>query len=203
MTDKEPTPQKSWFRKGNRKVIALVAGSVVVVGSAFGVQALADSKPYAHMKLIASDGGGWHGGRDHNRGGRRGHHGGFSNLSETEIEARVERMVKHVAIEIDATAEQQEKITTLVTALAADLKPIREQMRTTREEITELLVADTIDRAALEDVRSAGIAEAERISKNLVKAAADVAEILSTEQREMLNERIKEFRGKGRGRHRG
>ena len=125
------------------------------------------------------------------------------NLSEAEIEAKVERMVMHLAIEIDATAEQQEKITGLVTALASDLKPLGEQMRTTREEIRELLVADNIDRAALEEVRATGIAEAERISKNLVNAAADVAEILTAEQRELLDERLKDFRSRGGGRHRG
>jgi Spy/CpxP family protein refolding chaperone len=111
--------------------------------------------------------------------------------------------VKHIAIEIDATDEQQAKITTLVTALAADLTPVREQMHDARQEIRELLVAETIDRGALEAVRATGIAEAERISKNLVNAAADVAEILTAEQRELLSERLKDFRSKGGGRHRG
>ncbi len=202
MTDNESTPKKSWLQKGNRKVIALVAGTVTIVGGAFGVQALADSNTYAHMKIMSGDMGGWHGGGRH--GGKHGaRHGGFSNLSEAEIEAKVERMVMHLAIEIDATAEQQEKITGLVTALASDLKPLGEQMRTTREEIRELLVADNIDRAALEEVRATGIAEAERISKNLVNAAADVAEILTAEQRELLDERLKDFRSRGGGRHRG
>ena len=200
MTDKEQAPQKSWFQKGNRKVIALVAGTVTIVGGAFGVQALADSNTYAHMKVAASDVGGWHSGGRH---GGRGHHGGFSRMSEAEIEAKVERMVKHLAIEIDATDAQQEKITTLATALAADLKPIREQMREARQEIQELLVADTIDRAALEQVRATSVAEAERISKNLVDAAADVAELLTAEQRQLLNERLEDFRPRGGGRHRG
>ena len=41
------------------------------------------------------------------------------------------------------------------------------------------------------------------ISKNLVGALADVAEVLSPEQRKVLDERIKEFRFMGRGWHRG
>lgn len=202
MTDKEQTEKKRCSGKGHRKAVALVAGAVVIVGSAFAFNAFADTNSYAHMKLISGDMGGWHGSAHH--GGKHGgHHGGFSKMSEAEIEAKVERMVKHLAIEIDATDEQQDKITDLVTALAADLKPLGEQMRTTREEIRELLVADEIDRAALEEVRATGIAEAERISKDLVNAVADVAEILSVEQRELLNERLKEFRPRGGGRHRG
>jgi periplasmic protein CpxP/Spy len=200
MTDKEPTEKKRYSRKG--KGIAFLAGTVAIVGSAFAFHAFADTNSYAHMKLMSGDMGAWHG-SSHHGGKHGGHHGGFSNMSEAEFEAKVERMVKHLAIEIDATDEQQDKITELVTAFAADMKPIREQMRTTREEIRELLVADEIDRAALEEVRATGIAEAERISKDLVDAVADVAEVLTAEQRELLNERLKEFRPRGGGRHRG
>jgi len=198
MSDKESTPQKGWFQKGNRKVIALATGTVIVISSAFGVQAFADSKTYAHMQLYAGDNGGWQ--RD---GWRGGHHGRFSEMSDAEIEARIERMVKHVAIEIDATAEQQEKITTLVNMVAKDLKPVHDRMRATGKEIHDLLLADTIDRSALETLRAERLADAERISKNLVSALADVAEVLSPEQRKVLDERINQFRSMHRGRHRG
>ncbi len=198
MSDNTSTPHKGWFQKGNRKVIALATGTVLVISSAFGIQALADSKTYAHMQLYASDIGGWH--RD---GWRGGHHGRFSEMSDAEVEAKIERMVKHVAIEIDATAEQQEKITTLVTTVAKDLKPVHEQMRAAGKEIHDLLMADSIDRAALEKVRADRLAEADRISKNLVNAVADVAEVLTAEQRNVLDERIKQFRSMGKGWHRG
>jgi len=198
MSDKESTPQNGWFQKGNRKVIALATGTVIVISSAFGVQALAHSKTYAHMQLYAGDIGGWH--RD---GWRGGHHGRFSEMSDAEIEAKIERMVKHVAIEIEATAEQQEKITTLVNMVAKDLKPVHEQMRAAGKEIHDLLMADTIDRTALEQLRADQLAEADRISKSLVNAVADVAEVLTAEQRNVLDERIKQFRFMGKGMHRG
>ena len=124
-------------------------------------------------------------------------------MSEAEIEAGIERMVKHVAIEIDATGEQQEKIIKLVTALAKDLQPLRDQMRAAGKEIHDLLLADTIDREALEKLRAERLAEAGRISQNLVNAVVEVAEVLSPEQRKLLDERIREFRSM-RGRwHRG
>jgi Spy/CpxP family protein refolding chaperone len=193
MSDKSDTVKSGWFRKRNRKLIALATGIAIAIGGVFGVQALADSKAYGHMKLYAGNYGGGHGG----------HHMSFSDLSDEELEARIERMVKHVAIEIDATEEQQDRITALVTAAAKDLKPVHDRLRATGKEIHDLLVADSIDRTALEKLRAERLAEAEMISKNLVSALADVAEVLSPEQRKVLGERIKEFRSMGRGWHRG
>ena len=193
MSEKSDTVKSGWFRKRNRKIIALATGVAIAIGGVFGVQALADSKAYGHMKLYAGYQGGGHGG----------HHKGLSDLSDQEIEARIERMVKHVAIEIDATEEQQDRITALVTAAAKDLKPVHERLHATGKEIHNLLLADPIDRAALEKLRAERLAEAETISKNLVGTVADVAEVLSPEQRKALDERIKEFRSMGRGWHRG
>ena len=193
MSDKQDTAKTGWFRKGNRKVIALATGIAIAIGGVFGVQALANSKTYGHMKLYAGYNGGWHGG----------HHKGFADISDADIEAHIERMVKHVAIEIDATQEQQEKITALATAVAKDLKPAHDRMRATGKELHDLLLADTIDRTALEQLRAERLADAEGISKNLVSALADVAEVLSPEQRKVLDERIKQFRSMRRGWHRG
>ena len=193
MSDKQDTTRKGWFRSGNRKVIVLVTGTAIAVGSIFGVQAFANSKTYEHMKLNAGYSSGWHGGD----------HKGFAAWSDADIEAQIERMVKHVAIEIDATQEQQDKITALATAVAKDLQPVRDRMRATGTELHDLLLADTIDRVALEQLRAERLADAERISKNLIGALADVAEVLSSEQRKVLDERINQFRSMRRGGHRG
>ncbi len=193
MSDKPGTNKKGWFRSGNRKLVVFVTGAAIAMGGIFGVQAFANSNAYGHMKLYAGYNGCWHGG----------HHKGFADISDAEIEALIERMVKHAAIEIDATQEQQEKITALVTAVAKDLKPLHDQMRAAGKEIHDLLLADTIDRSALETLRAERLADAERISKNLVSALADVAEVLSPEQRKLLDERIKQFRSMHRGGHRG
>lgn len=205
MSDNQDNNKTGWFQQGNRKAIALITGTAVVVGGAFGVNALAQTKTYEHLKLYASsEGGGWGHGWGHGRkGGRMGLHGGFSKMSDEEIEAKITRMVKHVAIEIDATTDQQEKITALVTAVAKDIKPLRDQMHAAGKEVHDILSADTIDRVALEKIRSERLAEADRVSKNLVNAVADVAEILTVEQRKVLDERIQEFKSMRHGWRRG
>ena len=195
MSQEQNNPQPGWFRRGNRMVVAAVVVTVLAVGGFFGVQAVADSQTYKYLQLASAYKTAWHGGGDR--------HKRFAELSEEEIQSRVERMVKHVAIEIDATPEQQQKITTLVTALAKEVKPVHGRMRATGKEIHDLLLADSIDRAALEKLRAARLADADTVSKAAVATIADVAEVLSPAQRKLLEERIKEFRGMRRGWHRG
>ena len=176
-------------RGTSRRALPFIAGTALAVGAAFGIQALTDSKAYAHMKQITSS--------------EHGRHGDFAKMSDTEIEARISRMVKHLAIEIDATDEQSARIATLVTAVAKDMRPIRDQVHATAREIRDLLLSDTIDREAMEQIRAERIAEADRLSRNLLTAAADVAEVLTPEQRKVLEERMQEFGHKRRGWHRG
>lgn len=197
------TPSKKG--RSGTKMIALATTGALLLGGVFGVQAFAESKTYAHLKQFASsEDGGWgkHGGK---RGGR-GHHGDrmrFADMSDAEIDDKITRMVKHVAIEIDADDVQTEKIKNLLTAVAKDLKPVRDQMREAGQEIHQLLLAETIDRQELERIRAERLAEADRISKNLIIAIADVGEVLTAEQRKVLDERIKQFRKKRGGWHRG
>jgi len=175
-------------KRGGR-AIAYVAAGALLLGGVFGVQAFAESNTYAHMKLFAAS----ENGETHR--GRHGRHHRFADMSDAEIETAITRMVRHAAIEIDATDEQSEKIATLLTAVARDLKPMRDDMHAAATEIHELLLEDSIDRQALERVRAERLAEADRISKKLIDAIADVGEVLTAEQRKVLDERIRQFRG--------
>lgn len=192
-TKQEQTP-KSGVSKG--KVIGIITAGAIVVAGVFSFQAVAGSNTFQHMTTEIGYKGNW----------QRGDRKRFSEMSQEEIESRITRIVKHVAIEIDANDEQQGKIIALVAAVAKDMKPVHERMHVSRDEMKALLLADTIDRAALETMRAARIAEVDQISKDLVNAVADVAEVLTLEQRQVLEERIREFRkmfGGHRGRHHG
>ena len=78
---------------------------------------------------------------------------------------------------------------------------MRDSMRAAAEEMRELLMSDTIDRAAMDRLRTERVAQADRVSKTLIDTLADVAEVLTPAQRKLLEERIKEFRGHRGWRH--
>ena len=56
------------------------------------------------------------------------------------------------SVEVDATAEQQEKLRGIVRAAVHDLLPLREKAMNSRQRGRELLTQTTIDRAAIESL---------------------------------------------------
>lgn len=114
--------------------------------------------------------------------------GGFlDNAIEAFVEARADRMIRHLSIEIDATAEQQDKLRAIVRGAVKDLLPVREKVLAARTTARELLTQQTIDRAAIEKLRVDQIAIHDAASKRLVQAVADAAEVLTPEQRRKLS----------------
>jgi Spy/CpxP family protein refolding chaperone len=113
------------------------------------------------------------------------HHGGFFGgpLSSAQIDDRIDRMSKHMAIELDATTDQQVKIANIAKAAVADLRPLHEKAHAARTQAITLLTAPTIDRSAIERLRAEQIGLAETASKRIAQALADAAEVLSPEQR--------------------
>lgn len=124
----------------------------------------------------------------------RGGPGMLLRLSDEEIKERITRVVRHVAIEIDATQEQVDEIIGIVTPVALDLKAMRKDMSGVGEELRELLLAQEVDRFAVEALRAEKLALADEVSKTLTGMMIEVADVLSPEQRSQLDERIKEFR---------
>ena len=66
----------------------------------------------------------------------------------------------------------------------------------------DLLLVPTIDRAAIEKLRQERIAAADAASKEVTTALIEVAEILSVEQRKMLDQRVEQFRSMRKRWHR-
>jgi len=105
---------------------------------------------------------------------------------EAVVEARADRMIRHLAIEIDATAEQQDKLRAIMRGAVKDLLPVRDKIMAARTTARDLLTQQTIDRAAIEKLRVDQIAIHDAASKRLVQAVADAAEALTPEQRRKL-----------------
>lgn len=124
----------------------------------------------------------------HGRGGR-------GPMDPAMMEERLDRMLQHLYVEIDATDAQKQKLDPIVKQAANELAPLREKARDARRRGMELLTADTIDRGAIERLRVEQMGAADAASKRFTQALADVAEVLTPEQRKKLAEHAGRMRG--------
>ena len=136
-------------------------------------------------------------GPDHWRGGPFG--GGFD---PARAEERADRMIRHISVEVDATAEQQEKLRGIVKNAVKDMVPMREKLFAARQQARDLLLAQNIDRAAIEKLRTDQLAVADALSKRFTQALIDAAEVLNPDQRHKLEDMLPpagHWRGWSRG----
>ena len=123
--------------------------------------------------------------------------GGFMGGAPTQaqIDDRIDRITKHMAIELDATADQQAKIAGIAKAAVNDLRPLHEKAQAARGQAIALLTAPGVDRSAIERLRADQIALAETASKRIAQALADASDVLSPEQRRKVGDFIASFDG--------
>ena len=135
-----------------------------------------------------------------------GHHGMMGEaMDPAEVQENVERMVAHVAIEIDATDEQKQKLTAIFVGAANDLLPIHAEFMESRQagEMLGLLTAPTVDRAAIEKFRAEKMALADKASRRVTQALGEAAEVLTPEQRTEVGERLQFLMQFGQNFHHG
>jgi protein CpxP len=161
-------PRRRFFRR------AAIATVIAALATGIGLTAFA----YGH------GGGGWH------RGGFMGAH-----LDPAKRDAHLDRMLKHLYVEVDATDAQKQQLGPIVKAAARDLLPMRDRMRDARLQAVALLSQPSVDRAALEALRANQLQLAEQASKRFTQALADVADVLTPEQRKQLAERMGRWHG--------
>ena len=126
-------------------------------------------------------------------------HGRHGPIDPARLEEYLSRGLKHLYVELDATPEQQQRLDPIVKQAGRDLLPLRDKVRAARERGLALLTAPTIDRNALESLRAEQLQLAEAGSVRLAQALADVADVLTPEQRKTVAERIERH---GSWRHR-
>src|SRR6266852_508017 len=107
-------------------------------------------------------------------------------LTPAQIDDRIDRMTKHMAIELDATTDQQVKLASIAKAAAVDLRALREKAQAARAQAVTLLTAPTVDRTAIERLRTEQIGLAETASKRIAQALSDAADVLNPEQRKKI-----------------
>jgi len=116
-------------------------------------------------------------------------HGGWRG-GEPLSEARIDRMLQHLFVEIGATEEQKQRLAPIVKDAVRDLQPLHEKFHATRAQAIELLTQERIDATAIEALRAEKLRLAEDASRRLTRALAEAADVLSPAQRRDLAARL-------------
>lgn len=116
------------------------------------------------------------------------------SMSSEDMEKHVDRMTQWVMDDLKGTPEQRQKAAEIAKAAVKDLAPVRAEIQTNHHQAIELLSQPTIDRAAIETVRSRQMELVTTASRRLSQALADLAEVLTPEQRAGLAKHIQNHR---------
>ena len=114
-------------------------------------------------------------------------------LSADDARERALRGIEFLSRWLDLSDAQQDEARAIALRAADDLYALASPHRAQRSRLAELLTAESVDRAALADLRSEGLAMADEASGTLVDALADLAEVLTPEQRRALADDIARF----------
>lgn len=105
------------------------------------------------------------------------------------------QMAAHIKAAANATPEQGARIDALVAQATSDLKALHAQGAQFHEQLHAVLTQDTVDRGALENLRLAHMRVADQGSQRLVQLMADVADVLTPEQRRTVIAKMQGMHG--------
>jgi periplasmic protein CpxP/Spy len=130
---------------------------------------------------------------------RRGHGGSHGPMDPAQLEQRIDRMLKHLYVEIEASEEQKQRLEPIVKQAVKELAPLRRNLHAARQEAMGLLAQDRVDAAALEALRAKQIQLADGASRTVTRALVDAAEVLNPAQRKQLAAHFARHRGRWHG----
>ena len=93
------------------------------------------------------------------------------------------RQLDRMLTRVDATDEQRSKIRDISRAARNDVEKLTDVLQPLRKSAVEALSAPTIDRDAVEGVRTQLSGVTDQISKRVTTAMLDIAQVLTPEQR--------------------
>jgi Spy/CpxP family protein refolding chaperone len=186
-TEKNETPEtnptneaRSSANSGWGKWVAVGAVAAMLVGGA-GVASAISDEGGRYMQRFGFEQGEM--GPRHGGGFMRAHMGMGGHGIDRALDA------------IDATDEQADKIYEIMDGARDTVRPLMREFRDTRDDLTEILSAETIDRQALEALRAERVAALDTASKTMTEALVNAADVLTPEQRAEL---VKLFEEHGR-----
>jgi protein CpxP len=162
-----PKPLRRFINR--HTVIAFVAGAALAV--AVGASAVGAAMSCSHSMMM----GGAH--------------------SAADASAHVDHMLKHLYVELDATAAQKAQIDPLVKQAVSDLFPLHSQLHDAHTHAMQALAQNPVDRSSLESARAEHLQLADQASKRFVQLIADVGDVLTPAQRKTLTDHLEQMHG--------
>lgn len=117
-------------------------------------------------------------------------HDGHMAMDPAAMDAHIDKMVAQLAG--GASPDQQARVAAIAKAAVADLRPAHEQFRQAHIRAHELLMAPVVDRGALEQLRVVQMQRMDFISRRVLAAVEDAAEVLTPEQRARFAEHLRQ-----------
>lgn len=174
-----PSAAPAKGRRGVRTLAALALTGLVAGGAVFfsaGQNAFADRGP----------------GMEQMGHGEHGHGPGMMGGGMMGMMAG--RHLDHMLNRVDATDEQRAKIRDISRAARNDVEKLTDVLQPLRKSALDALSAPTVDRAAVEGIRTRLSGVTDEISKRVTTAMLDVAQVLTPEQRAKIAEDMKSRR---------
>ncbi|GAV19164.1 hypothetical protein MMIC_P0093 [Mariprofundus micogutta] len=124
--------------------------------------------------------------------GYAGFHHRDHHWSEADLSKRMDKMTDRLIDHVDASNEQAQQIKSITDSYATRLQSGKDKLMDSRKAFTRLLTEENINRAELENVRLSTFELLNRNSQELVQMLADIADVLTAEQRQQLAEHAKD-----------
>lgn len=121
----------------------------------------------------------------------RGHHHG--TMTEAEMKERANDHVDDAMDWLDATEAQTQQVQRVVETAIPDVVSYRDEHRALRSEFQKELAADTVDAAALEDLRQRFVKLADAATARGLRVVTDIAQVLTPQQRKKAVEKWQKF----------
>ena len=116
-----------------------------------------------------------------------GKHGGHA-MTPARMEEHIAKMIERIAP--DASSQQKARLTDIARGAMTDLHPLHQQLHDARKRAHELLMQPRVDRRALEALRVEQMQRVDALSKRMLQAVADAAEVLTPAQRERFHQHM-------------
>lgn len=189
--------QKNHQPKSTTKSLALALGMMSIIGAGLVTSSvISSSTAFAHseqqVEKVQKD----KKHRAHKKENRAHKKARHSRPTAAQIEKRTARIINRISTDLEANDVQREKIGNLVTTFAEDVRPMRRHLRKIQKEIKQLLLEDTVNRDKVEELRQKRLAEIDRVSSKVTLAMVEAAEVLNSDQRHQLNEKLEDMRKK-------